>query len=256
MYGKVILAIASLAALTAAAPAKDVSRRQSGEIVTGGAAVTTINDNDGGAAVDAYTYYQGDGSAAAGWPDVSKWASYEALFAANTPLMGESCENNAWGENDSDEEIAAINTAIETVAAATAVDHRFILAIIMQESKGCVRVPTTDNGVSNPGLLQDHAGPGTCDGVSPCPQEQITQMVTDGVAGTAAGPGLASLINNAQTTLGTSSAQAFYAAARLYNSGSADYTNLDDGITSTACYASDVANRLLGWTTAASACAA
>ena len=47
-------------------------------------------------------------------------------------------------------------------ADATGVDHRFILAVIMQESGGCVRAPTTNYGVRNPGLMQDHNGSGTC----------------------------------------------------------------------------------------------
>ena len=170
--------------------------------------------------------------------------------------MQQSCGWNGWGDDNSADEIAAINTAIEQVAAATAVDHRFILAIMMQESKGCVRVPTTDNGVVNPGLMQDHDGAGTCAGVEPCPASEITQMITDGTAGTSAGPGLATLLNQAQAAISDSSSRAFYAAGRLYNSGSADYSNLDDGLGSTACYASDVANRLTGWTLAATNCQA
>lgn len=31
----------------------------------------------------------------------------------------------------------------------------------MQESGGCVRAPTTNWGVRNPGLMQDHNGVGT-----------------------------------------------------------------------------------------------
>ena len=254
MQYRLLLAGASLAAVASASPA--VGKRQSGEAVTGGAAVTSINDNDGGSAVDSYTYYTGDGSSGDGWPATSQWASYESLFAANTPLMQEGCGNNGWGANDSDDEVAGINSAIEAVAAQTGVDHRFILAIMMQESVGCVRVPTTDNGVVNPGLMQDHDGSGTCTGVDPCPDSEISQMITDGTAGTSAGPGLAGLINQAQAALGDSSSRAFYGAARLYNSGSADYSNLDDGLGSTPCYVSDVANRLLGWTLAPSSCTA
>lgn len=44
------------------------------------------------------------------------------------------------GGNDSGEEVGAIWNAIEEVAAETNVDHRFILAVILQESGGCVRV--------------------------------------------------------------------------------------------------------------------
>ena len=50
-----------------------------------------------------------------------------------------SCAN--WGvPYDSDQEIDDIKKAINQVAGFTKVDARFILAIVMQESTGCVRV--------------------------------------------------------------------------------------------------------------------
>jgi hypothetical protein len=55
-------------------------------------------------------------------------------------FMFNSCEWNGWGQNNDGPEIGAIWDSIEQVAAETGVDHRFILAIMMQESKGCVRV--------------------------------------------------------------------------------------------------------------------
>jgi hypothetical protein len=205
---------------------------------------------------DSYTYYTGDGSVTDGWPDESSWGSWSDLWAANAAIMPNTCGWNGWGTDDSSTEIADIQTAIEQVASSTGVDERFILAIMMQESKGCVRVPTTNNGVVNPGLMQSHDGSGTCAGVDPCPQSEITQMITDGTSGTSSGNGLQQLIPQAESTLGVTTSQAFYAAARLYNSGSADYSNLDDGLGSTPCYASDVANRLTGWVLAASSCTA
>ncbi|KAJ2976249.1 hypothetical protein NQ176_g5057 [Zarea fungicola] len=205
---------------------------------------------------DQYNPYQGDGSVAAGWPDQSDWGSYDQLWDANVPLMQQSCGWNNWGDNNSDDEISAINTAIQQVSGQSGVDARFILAIVMQESNGCVRVPTTNNGVRNPGLMQSHNGSGDCAGVSPCPSSEILQMIQDGVVGTADGPGLQGTIQQAVSDTGDSSVREFYAGARIYNSGSADYSNLDDGLGSTACYAEDVANRLTGWTLAASNCAA
>ena len=56
--------------------------------------------------------------------------------------------------NDNGPEVGDIFDAIQQVALETKLDHRFILAIIMQESGGCVRVPTTNYGVRNPGLMQ------------------------------------------------------------------------------------------------------
>lgn len=202
---------------------------------------------------DKYTYYQGDGSVGAGWPSMDSWGSWDDLWKANSGLMNNTCTWNGWGQDDSSDEIAAVGSAIQDVAKQTGVDERFILAVLMQESKGCVRAPTTNNGVVNPGLMQSHDGTGTCAGVDPCPSSQITQMVHDGVAGTSSGDGLQQLIAKAKGTVSGDS-QVYYAAARLYNSGSANYANLDLGMGSTACYASDIANRLTGWTLATTGC--
>jgi hypothetical protein len=110
------------------------------------------------------------------------------------------------------------------------------------------------------GLMQSCNGSGTCnDGVSqngnvqtPCPDSEITQMIQDGVDG-ADGGSCAGLVQDLQKA-GTSDVSQYYIAARLYNSGSVDSSNLDDGLGSTPCYASDVANRLTGWVNAASCC--
>lgn len=250
MFAKATVAVAALAGIAYA---------QTGETVTTGLAVTAVNANDGaGAGSDVYNMYTGDGSSGAGWPALSAWVSYSDMLAANTPLMQESCGNLGYGDNDSDDEISAIADAIDQVATATFVDHRFILAVIMQESKGCVRAVTSNYGVSNPGLMQDHDGASTCNpgasgsaqAVSPCPDSEISGMISDGTAGTDAGPGLAGLIN---TATGTDS-QAFYQAARMYNSGSIDSSgDLGAGI-ATHCYASDIANRLMGWVNAPTTC--
>lgn len=62
------------------------------------------------------------------------------MFEANKPLMLGSCEWNGWGARDSEAEVQAIYDAIQQIAGETKLDHRLILAIIMQESGGCVRV--------------------------------------------------------------------------------------------------------------------
>ena len=116
-----------------------------------------------------------------------------------------------------------------------------ILAVIMQESHGCVRAPTTYNGVRNPGLMQDHNGEATCNDngyvQNPCPSATIYKMISEGTAGTPSGDGLANCLNKA----GRSDVSAFYRAARIYNSGSIASTGqLEDGI-ATHCYASDIA---------------
>lgn len=156
--------------------------------------------------------------------------------------------------NDSGEEIGAVYDAIQKVAQETFVDHRFILATIMQESGGCVRVHTTNYGVRNPGLMQDHNGEATCNDngkvQNPCPRNTILEMVREGTAGTNSGDGLAQTLNQA----GAKDVTAYYKAARIYNSGSIDRSgDLEKGI-ATHCYASDMANRLTGWVSAPHGC--
>ncbi|KAB5518149.1 hypothetical protein GE09DRAFT_1066138 [Coniochaeta sp. 2T2.1] len=230
--------------------------RDVGEWVSNSALARFDNSNiqDGiGNGQDKYTMYWGAGRQNEGWPVRSQWVSFENMFNNNKNLMFGSC--STWGvPNNSGPEIGAIWDAIQQVAGETGVDHRFILAVIIQESGGCVRAPTTNYGVRNPGLMQDHNGAATCNEngnvQTPCPTGTITQMVREGTAGTTSGDGLANCINQA----GTSADQAFYRAARIYNSGSIDgSTRLECGI-ATHCYASDIANRLTGWVYAGHGC--
>lgn len=232
MLSNIALSALALAGFSAAAPTQTLEER----------------------AADRYVFYTGNGGA--GWPALSAWGSFDQLWNANVPLMRKSCGWNGWGADNSDNEINAIKNAINSVSGSTGVDKRFILAIIMQESKGCVRAPVTNNGVRNPGLMQSHNGSGSCAGVNPCPSGTITQMVKDGTAGTSSGDGLKQTLAKTRAKVGKDGSRPYYAAARMYNSGSVDYNNLNNGLGSTACYATDVANRLTGWTLAASQCRA
>jgi hypothetical protein len=198
-------------------------------------------------------------------------------WSANTKALEAGCET--WGVADNtSSEISELESVIRSVAAVAGIDPRFVLAVVMQESKGCVRVITTNGAVNNPGLMQSHNGPGSCntqgqvqDPVSDilrvayswgvfrssslrpqirnadseffqCPESEIRQMVSDGVQGTPSGDGLVQAMSEA----GTSGAQQYYRAARIYNSGS-----ISDGVLSVggsiSTYCSDIANRLLGW---------
>jgi LysM repeat protein len=167
-------------------------------------------------------------------------------------VLSTGCAQFSVAEN-SKAEINEISTAIQSVGASTGIDPRFILAIMMQESNGCVRAPTTNYGVRNPGLMQSHNGAGTCnDGTvqNPCPASQVMQMIQDGTAGTSSGDGLKQCI--AET--GATDVSMYYKAARIYNSGSIALTkNLGQGV-ATHCYASDIANRLTGWVSGPSSC--
>jgi hypothetical protein len=200
--------------------------------------------------------YSGNGSTSAGWPAQSAWQDFETMFTGNIPIMQQSCANNNWGANNSPTEIADIKSAILSMAASSGVDARFILAIVMQESNGCVRVVTTSWSVANPGLMQDHAGAGTCNsgGIiqNPCPASEITQMIKDGTMGTSSGDGLVQCLQQAQAANDVSR---FYRAARIYNGGFSGFHANDLGTgCCTLCYASDVANRLTGWNSGPTGC--
>ncbi|OAA42878.1 Lysozyme-like domain protein [Beauveria brongniartii RCEF 3172] len=194
--------------------------------------------------------FMGKGDASAGWPQESSWDSFDAMWDANLKnVIYKSCANFQQ-DNNSPAESADIKSAIEEVSKSSGVDARFILAVVMQESNGCVRAPTTANGVTNPGLMQSHNGANSCYNVKPCPKSTIKGMIEDGVNGTADGDGLKQLLAKA----GGSGATTFYRAARMYNSGSIDPSgDLEKGI-ATHCYSSDIANRLVGWSAGVGAC--
>ncbi|KAK4574534.1 hypothetical protein LTR86_001375 [Recurvomyces mirabilis] len=217
------------------------------------AATSSASSGGSSAGSDSYKVYSGDGTTGAGWPSQDSWVDFESMWSANMALISISCTQFSQTNNDQTES-DDLKSAIQAVASSSGIDERFILAIVMQESKGCVRAPTTNYGVTNPGLMQSHDGAGTCNNAgtvqNPCPASQITQMITDGSTGTSSGDGLKQGIANC----GASDVSKYYKAARIYNSGSvATSGNLDDGI-ATHCYSSDIANRLTGWVKAQTQC--
>jgi hypothetical protein len=190
---------------------------------------------------DSYTLYSGNGDTPP-WPTTDNWvSSFEDMFNYNMPIMTGSCSQFGV-PNNSDQEIQDISSGIQTVAGETGVDARFILAIVLQESNGCVRAPTTNYGVNNPGLMQDYDGSASCNSggsvQNPCPADTITQMIRDGVAGTS-GPGLVQDLAQA----GCDDDSKYYKAARIYNSGSIPASGDLGAPGATPCYASDIANR-------------
>lgn len=66
-------------ALIASGSAMPFMKREANQVVSGALATDSVTNSDGGAATDAYTFYQGDGSTGAGWPDKSRWASFDSL---------------------------------------------------------------------------------------------------------------------------------------------------------------------------------
>ncbi|KAI4662440.1 uncharacterized protein J4E79_004730 [Alternaria viburni] len=188
----------------------------------------------------AYTTFGGDGSTAAGWPRQSEWKSFEDAWASNQDTIRGSCENHGWGDNNSDAETQAIKDSIESESVASGVPKELILAIMMQESKGCVRAPTTASDAPNPGLMQG-AGTASCHTISPCPANVIHDMIHEGTTGEGLRLSLKKALDAFSATPDDSK---YYKAARLYNSGD-QVTDPNLGQGATACYASDIANRLI-----------
>ncbi|KAI9656400.1 MAG: hypothetical protein M1831_004652 [Alyxoria varia] len=186
---------------------------------------------------DGYKCY---GNTADTMPSKDKWASWDSLWEGNQKLLKTACTNLGQGADNSEEQNKMIGEAIQKVAKETMVDARFILAIVMQESHGCLNVGATNNGVNNPGLMQSHNGESFC-GASKSPAEQkksIEQMIRDGVQGTSDGEGLLQGIDKYGD---------IYAAARKYNSGSCDPSNLNNAFSSTKSYVQSIANRMTGY---------
>jgi hypothetical protein len=90
------------------------------------------NQNDGaGAGKDQYLCYSGS---AANFPPPSQWASFSNMWDNAKPALATSCANTeSFGPGDSAAQIQDIFNSIQQVAEASLVDHRFILAVIMQE---------------------------------------------------------------------------------------------------------------------------
>ncbi|CAN9086399.1 unnamed protein product [Alternaria alternata] len=192
-----------------------------------------------------YITFGGDGSMSAGWPKQTEWMSFDDAWNANQDFIKGSCKHNGWGDNNNDAETKAIKESIESESEVSGVPKEFILAIMMQESKGCVRAPTSESDAHNPGLMQG-AGTTTChpvgqSSISPCPANDIRAMIHEGTAG----EGLRTSLKESLVAFSTTTDDSkYYKAARRYNSGS-QVTNPNLGHSATACYASDIANRLI-----------
>lgn len=216
---------------------------------------TNINTNTNTNTSTPYTPYgcaRSSTTISLSWPTLTSWLPFSTLFTLNTPLiLSSSAQFSVPATNPL--ELTSIHTAILSAANSTGLDARFILAILLQESGGCVRAPTTNYGVRNPGLMQDHDGAATCNSdvtgavSTPCPDAVIAKMVMESVAGTASGDGLVQCLARAEGKYAMQGAMAYYGAARLYNSGAIDQSGCLEGGGATHCYASDVANRLVGW---------
>lgn len=160
---------------------------------SGGGTRKSVNDTDDGigSGTDSYTYYHGDAS---NFPNNTHWVTFKDMWDANLDTFKYSCGWLGRGDNNTPEMIQDIYNAIQDRANASLVDHRIILATIIQETNGCPLVPhtTSSGGTRNPGLMQSH------DGHAYDPKHSrlsILQMVQDGTQGTQKGWGLVDNLN-------------------------------------------------------------
>lgn len=177
--------------------------------------------------IEGYQYFSGPCHK---FPHPNSWAPYEHLIQINERLML---------LNSTPEEVFYIKKWIPIVAYESGVDARVILSIIMQESGGNVRNPTTlspaPDFVKNTGLMQAHNGQ---EWDARYPEWSIEQMIRNGAQGTRCGDGLIQCYYKWD--------QNWYHACRAYNSGRVNREDLSDGITATGHYVERVANRLIG----------
>ena len=107
---------------------------------------------------------------------IDDWLTWDEMKHKYTSTLGTTCHSSWQVANNSPDETQAVFNAIE--AHHGTVDPRFVLAIVIQESSGCVRVITTNNGVRNPGLMQGSDGTHSCNdgGVvqNPCPVAEVS----------------------------------------------------------------------------------
>lgn len=124
------------------------------------------------------------------YPPMSSWMPFTQLWGRNLPNIGTWCSFASGSVTpNSLSETASLKSAILDISAETNVQPSFILAMIMQESNGCVRAPTTTSweDIQNPGLMQSFNGRASCNKQgrvqSPCQDFLIKAMVLEGVKG-------------------------------------------------------------------------
>lgn len=148
-------------------------RRATDEVVSG-AAITSVNYDDGSiSGIDAYTTYNGDGTSG-NFPTIDNWVNFLDMWNNNNASMLTACSDLGYDTDNTADDVGNIWDAIDTVATETELDHRFILAVVLQESGGCVFVKTTYSDAPNPGLMQSYDGSGSCYDQTTCSKATVS----------------------------------------------------------------------------------
>ncbi|KAK4508807.1 hypothetical protein PRZ48_002546 [Zasmidium cellare] len=186
-----------------------------------------------------YRCYNGDPKS---YPTSSQWLPYSTLWDLNRETILSANAGDVYLQH-------YIQVALDQVSAWHDIDPRFLLAILLQESKGDVNVECV-GPEPRCGILHAYKG-SRFDPASP--QASITKMLVEGIKGGAQrGPGLLNLLNGkpkfAYVEVGD-----YFAVARAWNSGAVKEGDLDvlppgkGRGRGEASFVNDVANRLMGW---------
>lgn len=185
------------------------------------------------------------------------------MWTKNLDTFKYSCGWLGNGDNNTPEMIQDIYDAIQDRAAASLVDHRIILGTIIQETNGCPLNPSTTSsgGTRNPGLMQSHNGHEYDPKNS---RLSIFLMIQDGTQGTEHGWGLVDNLNiyanpykamRGYNRYVTSVRRILSLSTDIWISGYIPNSgDLSEESGATACYVTDIANRLTGWVRAKSTC--
>lgn len=175
------------------------------------------------------------------YPKKSEWISFEDMWTINAPQIKKKNQVGDYNQH--------IKAAIEDISTKSKIDARLILALIMQESWGEVKVGCTP-GVAACGLMQFIGGSGF---QASDPAGSIHQMISDAVYGVQGKPGFLHRFRGGSPDLSWTDSVYWgnpYAAVRQYNGGLITSPELNvpqEGNEITQTYANDIASRLLGW---------
>jgi len=240
MFSKTTLSLLPLLHQVFSAPTAElVTRDGTGSVVTSATALTWYSSSltagtSGLSTPSDYTCYSG---AASNFPAFSSWVNFGTMWN-NSLQYTLNLEPNTKAQNTD------IYNAIVATSKAAKVDARVILATILLESSGNLSVPCTvspNGGIPNCGIMQSFNGSSFA---AATPVKSINQMVTDGAQGTAYGPGLVQLFNDASDSPGLSKGNP-YVVFREYNSGNANLADLSNAYGANPAYVSNMANYLL-----------
>ncbi|KAF2260405.1 hypothetical protein CC78DRAFT_26282 [Lojkania enalia] len=181
------------------------------------------------------------------FPKMSQWLSFDQMWEINANLIPEHQD--------------AIKKAIVDISSKSKVDARLILALIMQESEGQWNIHCTGEGESDCGLMQMRGSQDVAS-MQGNVEDTIKASIQDGLYGIKPGNSVVPKGNPGYITYLNAQLRDFcdkaedipfaqgnpFAAAFMYNQGHIKNDDLTVNEFGTKVeYATDIANRLMGW---------